>query len=164
MEAFNNLTAPGEDPMKTNCFQLLSVHLENPSPPLNLLNSLFSLHPELDYMITLLPRLLQLSALEVTLNPFQIFFLCLPFAWAPSHPCLSKAGSGTSRGAVSGSQGFPSPGCAGGTCLLHPSAWHSVTCGTGRLELLTICKISPHSGRSTRSTPRCASLSRHRWL
>ena len=136
LEAFNNLTAPGEDPMKTNCFQLLSVHLENPSPPLNLLNSLFSLHPELDYMITLLPRLLQLSALEVTLNPFQIFFLCLPFTCAPSHPCLSKAGSGTSRGAVSGSQGFPPPGCAGGACLLHPFAWHSVTCCTGRSKLL----------------------------
>ena len=56
LEAFNNLTAPGEDPMKSNCFQLLSLHLENPSAPLNLLNSLFSLHPELDYMITLLPR------------------------------------------------------------------------------------------------------------
>ena len=56
LEAFNSLVAPGEDPLKTNCFQLLSVHLENPSAPLNFLNSLFSLHNELDYMITLLPR------------------------------------------------------------------------------------------------------------
>ena len=56
LEAFNSLIAPGEDPSKTNCFQLLSVHLENPSAPLNFLNSLFSLHYELDYMITLLPR------------------------------------------------------------------------------------------------------------
>ena len=68
MEAFNNLTAPGEDPTKSNCFQLLSLHLDNPSAPLNLLNSLFSLHPQLDYMITLLPRYNCLNAGEVAKN------------------------------------------------------------------------------------------------
>ena len=85
MEAFNNLTAPGEDPTKTNCFQLLSVHLEKPSAPLNLLNSLFSLHPELDYMIILLPRCNCLHAVEVTMNHFPDLLpvpaLCLrPFS------------------------------------------------------------------------------------
>ena len=73
LEAFNNLTAPGEDPTKSNCFQLLSLHLENPSAPLNLLNSLFSLHPELDYLITMLPRCIYLHEQWI---PFTRSYSC----------------------------------------------------------------------------------------
>ena len=57
LEAFNNLAAPGDDPSKSNSFQLVSLHLENPAAPVNFLNSLFAIHPDLDYMVILLPRL-----------------------------------------------------------------------------------------------------------
>ena len=167
LEAFNNLTAPGEDPTKTNCFQLLSVHLENPSPPLNLLNSLFSLHPELDYMVTLLPRWLQLSAFEVTLRksvsdlhpvPARCLHLYSPGSvrgWARNHQksCIWFTRLPFAR--VSWWSLPPIP-----ICLAFGHLQHRLI-KTVRNQA-DIPPLSPGSG--TRSAPRCASLPRHRWL
>ena len=59
LEAFNQLEAPGSSPDSTsssNCFQLVSVHLEQPGAPLQVLQALFGLHPAMDYLVVLLPR------------------------------------------------------------------------------------------------------------